>query len=420
MNKNILKKIIVENQERIQQLKVYERNIDLEKKANYIFIGQRRAGKTFLIYNQMQKMLDNGIEKEKLLYINFEDERLIELKADELDMIIESYKELFALQPILFFDEIQNIENWQFFARRLADNGFKTYLTGSNAKMLSKDMASTLGGRFLIKEVPTLSFNEFIHFNGVQIKKNMLYSSQRFEIRKLFEEYFYNGGFPELSKYQDKKEYLSTIFQKIFLGDIIARNKIRNTYALHLMVKKLAESVMDEVSFNRIKNIINSTGVNVGTATLIEYLGYLEDAFLVKSIHNYKQKITRRETKKKFYFKDHGLLGLFLNTPESFLLENIVFSHLQKKFKDEVYYVRTLYEIDFYIPEKLAVQVSYDLKQDSTRQREVFGLLTASKEVSFSRAIIITLDEEFTIKENELEIKVKPVWKWLLEDDSVG
>jgi predicted AAA+ superfamily ATPase len=173
--------------------------------------------------------------------------------------------------------------------------------------MLSREMATSLGGRFLVKEVDTLSFTEFLLFNDLRLDNNFEFTDQRFRIKKLFEEWFTFGGFPELLKYQDKKEYLNTIFQKVFLGDIISRHQVRNKYALNLMVKKLAESTMDEVSFNRIKNMIQSTGIKVGTATLIEYLDHLSDSFLIRSLENHQKKITERETKKKYYFRDHKM-----------------------------------------------------------------------------------------------------------------
>ena len=414
MEKTIIKKIILENQERIPNLKIFKRCYEVNTSANYIFTGQRRSGKTYLMYWIIKQMPKDGVSIEKILYINFEDERLLELTTSDLSLIIESYKELYNEQPIIFFDEVQNIDGWQKFVRRLSDSDYRIYITGSNAQMLSSEMASALGGRFMVKEIETLSFSEYLHFSGIELDKNYEYSSQRYEIQKIFETFFNYGGFPELFKFSNKKEYLSNIFQKVFLGDIIARQQIRNNHPLKLMVKKLAESTTDEVSYTRIKNIINSIGVNVGTATLIEYLKYLEDAYLIRTLSNFNAKISERETKKKYYFRDNGLLGLFLMEPEAFLLETLVCNVLCARFKDNVFYIRNVYEIDFYVPNEQLVQVSYSLNNYDTRKRETTALLKASESYKSKNLLIVTYNEEEIIEIDGKTINVVPVWKWVL------
>lgn len=417
MNKALLKSIIVENQERIPAMEVFDREVRFEPNANYILTGQRRAGKTFLLYKRILDLLKEGMDVKAFLYINFEDERLLEFSYRDFNALIESYKELYSMQPRIFFDEIQNIQGWEKFVRRLADTGYRVYLTGSNASMLSREMVSTLGGRFLVKETDTLSFSEFLIFNKLEPSMNFEFSEQRFEIKKRFDPWFRYGGFPEIMKFQDKREYLNNIFLKVFLGDIITRFQVRNKFALQLMIKKLAESTTDEVSFNRIKHIIQSTGVKVGTATIIEYINYLEDAFLIRSVVNYEHKISNRETRKKYYFRDHGLLLLFLAEPSSQALETLVFNHLSKLYPDEVSYLRENLEVDFLVPEKLLVQVSYTLKDPSTRQRELKALSTAREKYNTDNILIITMNEEEVLDEG---IRVVPVWKWVLEGISGG
>ena len=215
--KNAIKKIIVENQERIVDIPLVKRKLNLEFQANYIITGQRRTGKTYILYQYIQHLINNGVAQSEILYINFEDERLLEFKVQDFDKILDSYQELFNLNPFLFFDEIQNISGWQKFARRLADNNFKIWITGSNAQMLSKEMATTLGGRYMVKEIDTFSFEEYLLFQNITIEPQIAFSEKRFEIQHLFKDYFYYGGFPELQKYINKQEYLNNIFQKIFL-----------------------------------------------------------------------------------------------------------------------------------------------------------------------------------------------------------
>jgi predicted AAA+ superfamily ATPase len=414
MDKSIIKKIILENQLRIPGLEIVKRNYSPEPAANYIFTGQRRAGKTFFIFSLIQEMLKKGISIETILYINFEDERLIGLDVSGLDSIIESYRELFSHPPVLFFDEIQNIRDWQKFARRMADNNYRIYITGSNSEMLSSEMASTLGARFMVMEIETLTFTEFLLFHGIQPDENIEFSPSRFEVIRLFEQYFAEGGFPELIKFSQKKEYLSNLFQKVFLGDIIARYQIRNPAALRILIKKLAESTMDEVSFNRMRNIITSTGLQVGTATIIEYLKHLEDAFLISSLSNFMAKISSRESKKKYYFRDNGLLSLFLIDPNSFLLETLVFNTLRKKYGDQLFYLRNGFEVDFFIPGETLIQVCFGFSEQSTRKREISALIKAHEKNPVKNLIIVTFNNEETILEDNLTIEVVPAWKWIL------
>lgn len=415
MEKSTIKKIILENQERIPNLTVIKRSYSVEPLANYIFTGQRRAGKTFFMYSLMQDMIKQGQSIEEILYINFEDERLIGMDVGDLDSIIESYRELFSHKHILFFDEIQNIKGWQKFARRLADSGFQIYITGSNSEMLSNEMASTLGGRFMVMEIGTLSFKEYLNFHGVDISDNIGFSPDRFEVIRLFDKYFAEGGFPELLKFNGKKEYLSSLFQKVFIGDIIARYQLRNPQALRLLIKKLAESTMDEVSYSRMRNIIVSAGFPVGTNTVIEYIKFLENSFLINTLLNSNAKISIRESKKKYYFRDNGILSLFLIEPASFQLETLVFNHLRLNYGSNLFYFRNGFEVDFFVPGEELIQVCYSLEEPATRKREISSLHKVYDKNPVKRLTIVTYSTEEIINENGMEIKVMPAWRWLLE-----
>jgi len=417
MEKDVIKKIIVESQEFIANVELVKRDYAVEANGNYVLVGQRRTGKTYFMYQQIKE----GIEKksftiDQILYINFEDERLIEFKSTDFDILIEAYKELFSHKPLCFFDEIQNIDGWEKFVRRLTDQKYRVLVTGSNAKMLSREIATTLGGRFIVKEIHGLSFKEFLIFKNVKLKKNYEFKEQRFEIQRLFQEYLFYGSLPETLQFNNKKEYLSNLFEKVFNGDIIARHKIKNAFGLKLLVKKIAESTMDETSFNRMKNIIKSSGTSIGTNTLIEYFGYLNDAYLIFSINNYNSKFVERETKKKFYFSDTGILKLFLFKPESMLLETFVYNRLRKVFGSDVYYYRENTEVDFYIPDRELIQVAFSLNNYQTREREVKAIARALTKIKAKTLKIITLNEQDTISHNGQTIEVVPAWKWALAD----
>lgn len=414
IEKSTIKKIILENQERIPGLSIIKRSYTIDSNANYIFTGQRRAGKTFFMYSLIHEMIKQTRPIGEVLYINFEDERLIGLIISDLDTIIESYREIFSFKPVLFFDEIQNIAGWQKFARRLADGGYQIYITGSNSEMLSSEMASTLGGRFIVMEIGTLSFREYLLFQGVEVGENIGFSPERFEVIRYFDKYFVEGGFPESLKLSEKKEYLSNLFQKVFLGDIIARYQLRNPQALRLLIKKLAESTMDEVSYNRMKNIIVSSGLAIGTSTVIEYVNFLEDSFLINPVLNYNSKISNRESKKKYYFRDNGILSLFLVEPASFQLETLVFNMLRLKYGSSLFYFRNGFEVDFFIPGEELIQVCFSIEQPDTRKREISALLKVCEKNPVKLLTIVTYNTEETIVDNGLTISVTPAWKWLL------
>ncbi len=418
MYRDIFKKLIIEGQEFVRDVEVIPRDIEIEGGVNYVFTGSRRAGKTYVMYQIAREQVEKD-ELERIVFINFEDERIIGLEAKDLGQILEAYYQLYGsgVRPVVFLDEIHIIQGWEKFVRRLADQKYRVFVTGSNARMLSLDIATTLGGRFIIKEIFPLSFKEFVRFQELEFKPRMLYSRDRHRLVSLFEEYFYFGGFPEVIGFQNKKQYLSNLFQKLFYGDIIARNKIKNVQALRLLLKKLAETTSDEISFTRLANIIKSAGIRVGTATLIEYVRFLQDAYLVFSLHNVKSKFTERESMRKFYFIDTGILNLFLLNPETKLLETLVFNHLYRTEREDLFYYRDNYEVDFFIHSGSLIQVSYDMIASKTQEREVKSLVKAAEKLGVKDLKIITYDVEDTLEYKGYQIAVIPAWKWLLSED---
>jgi len=370
------------------------------------------------MYQIIQDMIKKENNDKQFLYINFEDERLMELKINDLDTLIEAYRELYSTQPVTFLDEIQNIDGWEKFIRRLADQKYRIFVTGSNAKLISRETASTLGGRFIILEIDNLSFREYLHFNQFEPEDNYEFSEQRFHIHSYFKKYLKYGAFPEVIQLENKTAYLRNLFQKVFYGDIMTRYQIRNEHGLKLLIKKIAESITDETSFNRIRNLIKSTGIEIGTATLIEYFKYMEEGFLVYSLSNFALKFSERETKRKFYFVDNGFLNLFLIDSDDKLLENIVFRELTRRHKEDIFYFRDNHEIDFYIPSnKLAIQVVYSLTRPETLTREISSLSSSFKSLKLEKGLILTYTEEPELADDVRGIEIIPVWKWLLRNN---
>lgn len=423
IEKETIKEILLENRKEIESQQVVHRNIEKEDFANYVLIGVRRAGKSFMLYQQIQDNLKKGITWDSMLYINFEDERLIGMTAQELNLILEVHGMMSAQRPILFLDEIQNIEGWDKFARRLADNKYRVYITGSNAKMLSSDVATTLGGRYITKHILPYSFSEYLSANNIPYDDmNIATTSGRADVQRYFAEHFRFGGFPEGAQLASKRDYLNSVYQKIYIGDIATRNKIDNLFSLRILFRKMAESVKQPTSFTRLSNIIASTGAKLGKATIINYIEYSKDAFLIYPIKNIADNLTNRETNPKYYFVDNGIISILALDIDTSLLENMVAMELIRRYgiDERVFFYNRNIEVDFYIPDAaLAIQVSYNPhKTDETWQRESTALIKFTKVLDCQRLLILSYDTEETVEVNGKTIEVMPVWKWLIQDFS--
>jgi len=415
MEKEVIKSLLFEYQQYVVGIDFIHRDYDIDDALNYVFVGIRRAGKSYLMYQQIAKLVSDGHKPEEILYFNFEDERLDGCSLSDLDLIKTCYEEMYDHKPIFFLDEIQIIPNWEKFVRRIADQGYRIYVTGSNAQMLSSEIATTLGGRFLIKYVYPYSFSEFLTTNGIDLKMKNLIPAKGKEIVKLHESYFYFGGLPEIYFIKDKRAWLSNLYQKIFFGDLITRYQIRNDFALKIMIRKLAENVKQPTSFNRLANVVSSSGKKISTDTVIDYLEYLKETWIVFSLENIVSKMVDKVSIKKYYFIDNGLLNLFLMDPKTSLLENQVAISLYRLYPNELFFYNKGIEVDFYLFEKqIAIQVCYSLNNAETYKREVTALLKLKSQVEVKKMLIITKEEEKLITIDDQEIKVVPSWKFLL------
>lgn len=419
MQKEVFKTLIKEGQDEIQAIELYRRPFDFEERGRYVLVGIRQAGKSYLLYQRAKQFMAEGHDVKEMVYINFDDERLYGMKVDDFDLILQAYGTMYPYKPILFFDEIQNIEGWEHFARRLANQKYMVFITGSNAKMLSRDIATTLGARYFDEQVYPYSFSEYLEANGVVLSGNWQYGKQRNTVQQYFETYFKWGGFPELLLYRNKRHWLNGLYDKIVLGDVIQRNNIKNGQALRLAVKRLAENVLQPTAYNRLANMVKSTGTSTSTASIIDYVRYVKEACLMFTLDNYASKFAEKETTKKHYFVDNGLLSIFLADARSPLLENLCAVTLHRKYNKDprvptLYYYNRNVEVDFFVPdESLAIQASYTLADADTRKREISALVALNKVHPLKRAVIVTYDEEEAIETDGLTVEVVPVWKWL-------
>jgi predicted AAA+ superfamily ATPase len=413
IGKDIIKQCLIGKQREIDEAEIISRPIEFEPNGNYVIVGVRHAGKSYMLYQRVRQLQAEGKGWDEILFIDFEDERLAEFQTEDFEQLLEAHLELYGKKPVVFLDEVQNIPYWDKFVRRLADAKYHVYVTGSNAKMLSKDVATTLGGRFFILDAYPYSLKEYLTAQHVQLKEHWQYDTvQRSEVKRHLQEYFYYGGLPEILSFKNKRAMLSSLYQKIYLGDICARNKIKNERVMNILITRMAESVKQPLSFNRLKNIIVSTGSPISVPTTIDYVDFTTDSWLVLPMENEVGKLTDKETQKKYYFIDNGLLNLFLTNPDTSLLENMVAVELCRRYgKDNVSYLNADKEIDFIVSDaKLAIQVSYSIAEESTKDREIPPLVKYSKSHPDWQCFLISYDEETT----ESGINVIPVWKWLL------
>ena len=417
MDKQILKQILRDNQQEVVRYKIEPRELIIDDFPCCVLVGVRRSGKSYMLYQQIQQLLINGKQWDEILYLNFEDERLENFTAEDFNRLLECHQEMYGKRPMLFLDEIQNIDGWERFARRMADAKYTIYITGSNAKMLSGEINSALGGRFLTYEVYPYSFREYVNVHRVSVLPNDIISTEgRSDVVRLFNEYLHNGGLPASALLPAKRNYLSSVFQKIYLGDIIARNNITNVAGIRLMIRKIAESVCRPISFNRINNLLSSVGGKLSLATTIKYVEYCEDAWLLMKLKNYTACLADKESNCKYYFIDNGILNLFLIDKDSMLLENLVAMQLFRKYghdmsNERVFFYNDNFEVDFYIPEDaLAIQVCYSLSDEETLQREVNALKKLPKRLDCNRRLIITFDEETSFSDEYGTIEVVPAW----------
>ena len=417
MNKETLKKVIYDQHQVIRDTVIVDRDIELEKNANYVLVGLRRAGKTTLLYKRVQDLIKEGVEWNQIIYINFDDERLIDFKLSDFDDILLVAEEMSSKKHYFYFDEIQNIDDWEKFAIRVANQGYKVDITGSNAKMLSKEVAAKLGGRYIMKEILTYSFNEYLRAYNLNYD---VYSTKEIaKINNLLEQYFIYGGFPASIDFKNKREYVSSVYQKVLYNDIITHNKVRSENGMKLLIKKISESVMQDISYTKLQNIITGIGYKISKDVIIDYCGYIKDSFLLFTIENYFASFVDKNSNPKYYFRDNGVLNLFIDGKKTALLENIVAINLYRN-NNEMYYLKgNKVDIDFYLPNNnTLIQVAYSLENQDTYEREVSNLINFSSDSKEElKLIIVTYEEKKEIQIEDKKINVITLKDFLLNNE---
>lgn len=419
MDRELLIRIMDDNVRLAARKRIYPRDIFLEPKGNHVLSGVRRSGKSTILQGEIQRLLKAGVPASSIVYLNFDDERLAFMHREELDDILmaEARRSSDPDGAIFFLDELQNIEGWANFARRLADEGRRVYITGSNARMLSREFEGVLGGRYLIHEVFPYSYEEALRAAGIPDGKDTLAMGKR---EKFLSSFLQWGGFPESLSYVDKRGYLGSLYGKILIGDIVERHEVRRPQVLRLMARKLAESVGEPLYLSRFRGILSSLGANVNAQTASDYLSFLEEGYLTFSVPCGIGSFQEKEGARKRYFVDNGILSLFLEGArgDSALLENMVAIALRRKAGEgslRFLRGRSGREVDFYWPERsLLVQCAWSLSSPEAFEREVKGLL-AFKDIvkEDSRLLIVTREEKGLIERDGVRIEVVPLGEFL-------
>jgi predicted AAA+ superfamily ATPase len=424
--KEILKSIIIEFHS-WDLPAVIDREIELPLSSNKIIsvVGSRRAGKTYLLFKTIERLLNIGVKKKRCLYFNFEDER-VDLIQEDLDLILHAYRELYPEDDLretyFFFDEVQNVNGWEKFVRRIYDTITKNiFITGSNSKLLGDEIATSLRGRTLKYEVYPLTFKEFLKFKGFEFNPAIDFydSKKKSMLIKLFEEFLVYGGFPEIALMTNdlKLRSLQEYFNVMIYRDIVERYSIKDSFVLKYFIKRLAENVTKAFSVNKIYNELKSQGIKIGKNTLYNYLEYLENCYLIKLVKKHYNSVLKSDLgEKKIYFIDNGLLNAiraFDSKNFGALLENLVWRELISKY-NKVAFFKEKKECDFIIDDKIAVQVCYNLTNSETRKREIGGLTECCKYLHLQEGFIITFDDEEDLIKDDIKIYVVPAYKLAL------
>ena len=398
----------------------------------HIFVGMRRSGKTWVMYQHMQSLIDSGVDKCNILYLNFEDDRLSSMKVSDFQSILDAY---FTLYPELinsndlhfFFDEIHEINGWEKFIRRLLDKEkMEVYISGSSAKLLSKEIASSLRGRTIVYEIFPFSFAEFLRSKGIDYSVNIS-TKQKARIVHYSKEFLLYGGFPEALSIEKNffiqllQGYINTVIYR----DIIERYNIGNISIVHEFIVYCLQNCVSLLSLHKIYQRFKSQKKSVGKALLYELIGYLEDVYCIFSVPLYTYSFNKRSLNpKKIYAVDQGLITAYTIKPAfeySARLENAVFCALRRKSENIFYYkTKTGYEIDFVVilssGKNILIQVCTNMRNNEISEREIRSLISGMEELNIKEATIITTDEERVINDKHKLIHCVPYWKWVLRE----
>lgn len=403
----------------------YQEKIDQYLTSGEVVVlkGIRRSGKSTLLLNHIRHLCDQGVKREEILFVNFEDPRFgTELNSDLLEQIFEVYQEFVndTTKPHLFLDEVQNVKQWEKWVLTGYElNRAHFYVTGSSSKLLSREFGTALSGRYLAINTLPLGFDEYLQFEELPSPTKANLVTQKLHFKKAFNDYLTTGGFPKVVSLSDdltRQEILS-YFETIILKDIVARHNLKNYGSVKKVALYLLSNIGKPFNLNKVR-----TSLSLSYELADKYFEYLKDTFLLFEIYQYDHSLKKQfANRRKVYCIDNGILShVAFRISEDYgrYLENVVFVELVHR-ELEVYFHQQKKECDFVIKQGLqitwAIQVSRSLQDEDTKKREIAGLTEAMKTHGLQVGLILTEDEEYETEADEFKITVKPVWKWMLE-----
>ena len=419
MDTKQIKELILEQKQEFERETPVIRRQKIEKIDSFseiphivLITGLRRAGKSTLLKEIKRQYYPD----ESIYYMNFEDERLLDFDVSDFNALYESFLEVSKESRIFFFDEIQNIPNWEAFVRRMYDRGFKFYITGSNSSLMSRELGTKLTGRHVKLELYPFSFKELIASLDIETGKEFYLTEERARIKKEFSQYLETGGIPEYYIYRNK-DIIRNLYDNILYKDIIVRYGIKDEAAIKSLAYYLITNPGTEISYNRLKNFLN-----IGSQTTVKnYIDYLENSYLIFTINAFDYSLKKQMySKKKVYVIDTGLMNIFafkFSRDAGKMLENIVFLELKNR-EHEIYYHAGKNECDFLIMESGSITKAIQVTQrihGLNEGRELGGLMEAMDRYDLQEGLILTEDTEDVFDKDGRKIIVMPVWKWLLE-----
>jgi len=415
MDKNTIKLVVLEQRKNFEKkMEIILRNIPagfVESKKISVISGIRRSGKSTLLKQIAKNFSD-------YYYFNFEDERLLDFAAKDLNVLYEVFLELYGEHKVFFFDEIQNVFGWEKFVRRLFEDDMKIFITGSNAKLLSSELATTLSGRHLKMEIYPFSFGEFLDYEKFP-RKDFYDTKEKGVLAKNFNRYLEYGGFPEIVTGKNKKE-LEQLYQDIIIKDLIVRFKIRETKVFREIALYLLSNISAPMSFNNVRAMVGVKSVT----SVKNYIDFFEEAYLFFSLFKFDYSIKKQIINdRKMYVVDTGLaneVAFRFSENVGRNMENAVFIELKRRGRN-IFYYKEKRECDFVIRSGLkiseAIQVTQSLANPDTAEREIQGLLEAMEKFNLKKGLIITENQEEERRIDGRKIQVLPAWKWLLGYD---
>jgi len=413
---------------------IIERKITLDLDADkvIVIVGVRRSGKTSLMFQHIRELMKKGIKKDNIIYVNFENERLIATKAMDMDNILVAHSQIF--NPVkgliyLFLDEIQNVENWDKWIRKVYDTKkYRIIITGSSSKLLSSEISTALAGRNLSYIVYPFSFKEMLKARGITTEiSSMKYSAKKGTVLKMLDEFLEYGSFPEVVLSNDntrKLELLSSYFDAIFFKDIIRRYNLRETGALNIFLKIIASNYSTYFSSTKAYNYFGSMGFEISRVTILNFLEYAKSVFFAEILEQYLKSPRKRFARQvKSYIIDIGLSKLFTDIDKGRALENAVFIELlrRKKVSDSIYYIKLKSgkEVDFVVRGESIklIQVCYDISSIDVKDRETSALVEAAKALKLKKGTILTYDYNGSEEVDGIKIEYIPFWEWATSEE---